>query len=634
MCGITGFVTLTSQKPSRSVLDRMTKVITHRGPDDEGGEIIDTCALGNKRLAVIDLSPRGHMPMWDKNKTVCITYNGEIYNYQYLKTLLAEKGYRFQSDSDTEVILYLYKEFGEACVTKLRGMFAFAIWNVRKQELFIARDHFGIKPLYYHHDHKVFIFGSEIKSILAHPQVKKTLNPEALSHYFSLGFGCIASPLTIFEGIYKLPPAHYAVLKNGQLHVQRYWDVAKIKQQSVPLKEAVTTTKRLLEKSVQDQLVSDVPLGSFLSGGIDSSLISAFAQKHTNQKLKTFSIGFEDKKFDESQYAQQVAAFLKTDHHHKQFTATELLDTLPKVVSRLDEPLADASILPTYLLSEFTRQHVTVALSGDGGDELFAGYPTYLAHRFAQPFRWLPRPTLKLLNHLSKQSQPIIEKLPLLNHLPNLSTQTKLERFFEGVHPSLAAQYLNFMGPLNLELKHKLLKDHHESALSCIKTSLDKVSTWSQQNKLQYLDFTYFLSEDCLVKTDRASSYNSLEVRVPFLDVELVEFVFSLPSNYKVHNLTLKYLLKQVATDLLPQNIIDRPKKGFGIPTHIWLSNQLKPLLVSKLNRNYLLKQNIFSVDFVEMILNEHFTGKKDHRMVLWNLLLFQLWYEEWFSKP
>ncbi len=632
MCGIAGVVNLNHQKPSLPLLKKMTDSIAHRGPDDSGIEVSGQAGLGNRRLAIIDLSPKGHQPMWSKDKKYLITYNGEIYNYKNLQTLLYKKGYRFKSQSDTEVILYLFQEFGPKSVAMLRGMFAFAIWDSKNLQLFLARDHFGIKPLHYFINESVFIFGSEIKTILLHPGVKKAINSVALSHYFSLGFGCVASPETIYKSIYKLPPGYYAVLKNRQLTLKKYWDLSHIRiNNAVSITETVTQTRQLIERSVTEQLVSDVPLGCFLSGGIDSSLITAYAQKHLSRPIKTFSIGFEDKDYDESEYALKVAKYLKTDHYHHQFKTKDLIDTLPKVVDRLDEPLADASILPTYLLSEFTRKQVTVALSGDGGDEIFAGYPTYLAHRLVQPLRIFSPSVLEILKQVSMSVGFLIKLLPVSYHMRNLPIRTKLNKVFSGISRNITAEHLNFMGPLLLKDKNKLLINHQESALPYTQIFIDQVKYWPTQSQLQYLDFMIFLAEDCLVKTDRASSFNSLEVRPPFLNKELVEYVFSLPSSFKVNGLTLKYLLKQVAQDLLPKEIIIRPKKGFGVPVDFWLKNDLKPLMTKLLAKKRLEKQALFKPEFIHEKINQHLINQTDNSMLLWSLIVFQLWWDKWF---
>lgn len=647
MCGITGIVNLKLKSPSEAVLKKMTDAIIHRGPDDGGIEIIGKCGLGNRRLAIIDLSKNAHMPMWNLKGDFCITYNGEIYNYQKLKKDLLRKGYKFHSKSDTEVIVNLYKEYGENCVSKLRGMFALAIWDKKNEELFLARDQFGIKPLHYFLGEENFVFGSEIKSILLHPDVRININPVGLNYYFSHGFGAVSSPETIFEGIKKLEPGNYAILKKGKLKISKYWDLSEVKNQNIEFDEAIEKTRSLIEESVKDQLISDVPLGSFLSGGIDSSLITAFSQKNTRHDIKTFSIGFEDKKYDESDYALQVSKYLKTDHHHKSFNVRQLIEYLPKLIEKLDEPLADASILPTYLLSEYTKEFVTVALSGDGGDEIFAGYPTYIAHKLAQPLNLFSSEILKGMENLALKSSGLISKLPIVKHAGNLSTDYKLKRFFEGLDRDLAIQYLNFMGPMNLSEKRKLLIDmdsqsdlqsdgndtNRDKAVNFVKEKLVKTKSWDRQKKLQYSDFLFFMGEDCLVKTDRASSFNSLEVRPPFLNVELVEFVFSLPSRYKLHGMTMKYLLKKVSEGILPDNIINRKKKGFGIPTGEWLSGELKAQAEDLLNKSRIKKQGLFDVSYVEKLKKGHFGGRQNHRMVLWNLFIFELWWDKWMRR-
>lgn len=632
MCGIAGFVNPHYHKPSLSLLSRMSQTLTHRGPDDHGEKIIDHVALANRRLAIIDLSSAGHMPMTNLRRSAWITYNGEIYNFQKLRQDLIKKGYKFHSQSDTEVVLNLYEAYGIEAFRKLDGMFAVAIWDIKKKQLVLARDHFGIKPLHYYYHNNLFIFASEIKAILAHPQVKKELNLSALSQYFSIGFGAIPSPNTIFQNIKKLPPAHLAIFKKGKLTLKRYWSLAKVSPSRISFMEAKEQLLHLLTSSVQRQLVSDVPLGGFLSGGVDSSTVVALMKQYHGQKVKTFSIGFSDPDFDESGYSRDAAKVLDTQHYIKTFKIDELLEVLPQVIGKLDEPLADASILPTYLLAHFTRQHVTVALSGDGGDELFAGYPTYLAHKFSGLAKVLPKSLLSaLIPFLSRAAR----MLPIMKHSPNLSTEYKVKRFVSGLDDNLAKQYLNFMGPINLATKAQLLNfspnnSDIDPGVEFIEQLLHQAQDFDKQKQLQYLDFMAYLSEDCLVKTDRASSFNSLEVRVPFLSPEIVEFCFSLPSIYHLKNLTLKFLFKQTVKDLLPARIVNRPKKGFGIPVHKWLKNELKPIVVEYLNKSRLEKQGLFNPLLIQQVINEHQSGKEDQRTFLWSLLIFQLWYDKW----
>ncbi len=634
MCGITGIVNFTAQKPSFAIISQMNDALSYRGPNDTGIDIVTHCALGNRRLSVIDLSKRAHQPLWDYKRTHCITFNGEIYNYVSLRNILEKKGYRFLSDSDTEVIVNAYKEYGERAVEKLEGMFAFAIWDARKEELFLARDQFGIKPLHYYVDTEVFIFASEIKSILIHPNVRKIINPIALSHYFSLGFGCIASPQTIFSSIYKLPPGHMATVAEKSIRIDKYYnDLENTRSVTVSHDEAIEKTRTLLSQSVAGQMVSDVPLGVFLSGGIDSSLIASLAQRNSTTPVKTFSIGFGDTQFDESTYAQKVALYLKTDHHTQVFGTKDLLEIIPLVVGKLDEPLGDPSILPTFLLSAMTRRHVTVALSGDGGDELFAGYPTYIAHAFADRLENVPPSLLNSLRTISSKLEFMTHMFPFMRHASTVSTQEKLDRFFAGIHQNKALQYVNFMGPLPLHDKNQLLLEHKESALQLVEKLLVRVQHLDRQTQIQYLDLMIYLAEDCLVKTDRASSYNSLEVRVPFLDTHLVSYVFSLPSSYRMRALTLKYLLKRVAKGLVPDEIIHRPKKGFGIPVESLLRGELKTMLLSYLSKQKLKKQGLFHISYIEKLTSEHLSGVSNHGRALWSILMFQLWYEKWYGQ-
>ena len=632
MCGITGFVNPPDKKASLSTLKRMNKTIVHRGPDDGGEKIFGNAALANRRLAVIDLTAEARQPMPSFNKKIWIAYNGEVYNFKKLKEGLLKKGYRFRSTSDTEVIVNLYQEYGLSAIKRLRGMFALSVWDNQKKQLILARDRFGIKPLHYYLKNDLLIFGSEIKAILAHPAVKKSLCHKSLSPYFSIGFGAIPSPFTIFSDIKKLPPAHYAVFKNGKLTIKKYWYLEKIKEVKISENEAKEKLLKLIKQSVKNQLVSDVPLGAFLSGGIDSSMVTALMSESASQKPKTFTIGFDDPSFDESKYAQLAAEKLGTDHHIKRFKTKELLKTLSEVVKKLDEPIADASILPTYLLSKFTRQHVTVALSGDGGDELFAGYPTYIAHKLNRIFPFLPAFLFKPFSSLE-----ILNKLWLAKHSPNLSFSYKLKRLISGWNKTLARRHLNFVGPIPLEQKLNLFTSEinqkvgeKDQALIWAENIFKLAKDFDQQKALQFFDLYSYLSEQGLVKSDRASSFNSLEVRVPFLTCEIAEFAFSLPSSFKIHGFKLKYIFKKAAADILPKEIIERPKKGFGIPIHTWLRTSLKKELLEKLSKRRLEKQGIFNYQSISQLINEHLSSQTDHRMILWSLLIFQYWYENY----
>jgi len=636
MCGITGFINPSNKKASLKILQKMNRTITHRGPDDHGEKILGNAALANRRLAIIDLSPAAHMPMTNKDKSLWITYNGEIYNFKQLREELFKKGYRFKSDSDTEVILNLYHAYGSESVKKLNGIFALAIWDEKKKTLFLARDHFGIKPLHYYFKDGLFIFGSEIKAILAHPQVKKSLNLKSLSQYFSIGFGAVPSPNTIFNHISKLPPASYAIFKNGKMAIKRYWSLEMVKSSSLSFPEAKEQLLDLFSESVEEQLVSDVPLGGFLSGGIDSSTVVALMKKHHQKEVKTFSIGFDDPDFDESGYALKVAKKFKTRHFNTKFKISELIDLLPEVINKMDEPLADGSILPTYLLSQFTRQQVTVALSGDGGDELFAGYPTYLAHKAARLANFLPKIAYKALLPLIIKTGDLI---PLMKHSPNISSQLKLKRFILGMDKDLGKQYLNFMGPINLNAKNQLFSHQlmeqagkTDPSLEFVNKLIKRTGHFDQQQKLQFMDLYTYLAEDCLVKTDRASSFNSLEVRVPLLTPRIAEFAFSLPSHFHFKGFTLKHLFKEAVKDLLPDEIINRPKKGFGIPINNWLRKDLKPLVEKMLDKKRLKRQGLFNPDYLNQLITEHQSGQEDHRQILWSLLTFQMWYDQWLN--
>jgi len=396
----------------------------------------------------------------------------------------------------------------------------------------------------------------------------------------------------------------------------------------MPFDQAVKEIRQRLENSVKAQLVADVNVRSFLSGGLDSSLITAIAQKYHNRKLKTFSIGFDDPDFDESKYALQVSKYLKTDHHHHQFKIKDAINILPEVIKNLDEPLADASILPTYLLSKFTKKHVTVALSGDGGDEIFAGYPTYLAHQISKFANLFPQSMLNMAKNIAIFSSDLIKILPISKHAQNLSIKFKIEKAFSGLDRNQIKQYINYIGPMLYKDKQELILEHTETAIK----HLQKLAQYKPENTSmpQYLDFMTYLSEDCLVKVDRASSYNSLEVRPPILNANLAKMALNLPSNYHLKNYQLKHLLKTVAQPFLPKEIIHRPKKGFGIPTHKWLREDLKNQMLDLLNEKRIKQQGLFNHHYINKLIKEHLNETQDHRMVLWNLFIFQLWYKEW----
>lgn len=550
MCGICGFISLKIQPINKQdIIKKMLEVISYRGPDDEGAFVDNHAALGVRRLSIIDLNT-GHQPMHNEDSSLWIVHNGEIYNFPELKSSLIEKGHVFYTKSDTEVIIHLYEEYGYECLSKLNGMFAFAIWDKNRNELFIARDRFGIKPLYYSDFDAQLLFASEAKSILRFPGFNKSLDLAALDQY--LTFEYVPSPRSIFQKIRKLEPGNYLIYKNQNVHIQKYWDIAAVRTSSF-IKEAEAEEKLLglLKNSIKHHLISDVPIGVFLSGGIDSSFIAALASNFSSEKIKTFSIGFEDDSFDESKYIKQVASIFGCRHHHRIFGQNDLCVLIPKIAGFLDEPLADASFFPTFLLSQSARQEVTVALSGEGGDELFAGYPTYQAHKLAKYYRMVPRAVRENI------IERIIMNLPV--SMKNFSLEFKAKKFVGSADLPFALRHIYWMGSFNQQDKALLygpaLKriDGSENVNEVLNNCFSTPQIEKELDKLQYLDIKTYLEGDLLTKSDRASMINSLEIRIPYLDHELVEFVFSLPADLRLNNFKSKYIFKNTARNILPK---------------------------------------------------------------------------------
>jgi asparagine synthase (glutamine-hydrolysing) len=624
MCGIAGF----HGQGDQEIIKKMTNKLERRGPDDEGFYSQNDLHFGFRRLSIIDLSG-GHQPMSNEDETIWAMLNGEIYNFKALKEELEAQGHKFKSKSDTEVVVHLYEQWGTEFLNKLNGMFAIAIWDKKSQRLILARDRLGQKPLYYSVVGDTLIFSSEIKSALEHPLVKKELDYNSLNKYFLYEY--VPAPNSIIKNLNKLEAGHFVVWQNKQLINEKYWDVSFGSQKSESSHhDTLNNYNRLLENSVKKRLVSDVPLGIFLSGGIDSSTITYFASKNSNSKIKTFSIGFDDKSFDETDYAEQVAKYFKTEHYHKKCSPKDLIDTISDIARINDEPLADASILPTHLLSKFTREKVTVALGGDGGDEFLAGYPTFQAMKLAKIIRLLPR---VVINFISK----LANLLPV--SMDNFSFDFKIKRLLSGYDSTPEIQNQIWLGSFNSTESKKLFTNNARnkidfgSGFSDIKKLLKKVESHTLSNRLLYLYQKQYLADDILVKADRASMYNSLEVRAPFLDHELVEFTNSLPYNLKLNKFTTKYILKESMKGKLPDNILNRSKKGFGVPIGKWINEELRDFTDQLLNSNTIKSQGIFNYDYIHEILKEHRSNTADHRKKIWTLMMFQIWYNNFITE-
>ncbi len=607
----------------------MCERLVHRGPDSEGMLVSTGVALGMRRLAIIDLVT-GEQPVFNEDQSVAVVLNGEIYNYQELRADLKKRGHTFRSAADSEVLPHLYEVYGPEMVQHLNGMFAFALWDSNRRRLFIARDFFGEKPLYWGVFENTLLFASEPKALLAHPSARPALNLDALRQYLS--FDYVPAPLSIYQGINKLPAAHTLTLENGKVETAAYWRLSYQTKQPVPsAEEAAERLRELLADSVRMRLVSDVPLGVLLSGGVDSSAVSALAVRASSEAVKTFSISFSESSFDESSYARRVAKFLGTDHHEERLSANLAANLVGEIGSWMDEPLSDPSLVPTYLLSRFTRKHVTVALGGDGGDELFAGYPMYRGHRWAEIYERVPG----ALKHVV--IEPLVRMLPVKTK--NLSFDYKALRFITGAKYDTVARHHVWFGSFTPEEQEQLLtpdilRASDGDVYRDARQMLGECESQDIVERMQHLDTRLYLAEDILTKVDRASMAVSLEVRAPFLDRRVAEFAASLPASYKLRGGKTKFILKKAVADLVPPFVTRRPKKGFGVPVAEWLKGKLRPLARDLLSPEHMKKAGVFNPDHVSRLQDEHERGVANHRKLLWTLLMFELWHESFIETP
>ncbi|MBI4230331.1 MAG: asparagine synthase (glutamine-hydrolyzing) [Planctomycetes bacterium] len=616
MCGIAGLLDLTGHAPpDGGILARITGALWRRGPDDEGFWLSERAGLGMRRLAINDVAG-GHQPHRDESGRIRVIANGEIYNTGALRARLESRGHVLASRSDTEVIAHLYEEEGPAFVRSLQGMYAIALWDEGKRQLLLARDPMGIKPLYYGTFGGQFAFASELHALLAHPDAPREVDRTSLRQY--LAWEYVLPPRTILEGIRKLPPGTLALIRRGGISLERFWELpGEQPQERPPSPEDAQRLYGLLKDAVRRHLMSDVPLGVFLSGGVDSSGLVACLDDLGVRPLRTFSIGFEERSFDESTHARAVAAHFGTDHTHETFTEREALDGTERLGTLLDEPMADPSILPTHFLSRLARSHVTVALGGDGADELFAGYPTYGAHRLADRLAFVPRGAWRAASWAAA-------RLPVSH--ANLSLEFRLKRFLRGMEErSAVRRHIAWMSPVSTTGDVRILSGEDAEAPSWDDghlAGLDGVGTALRMNLQTYLP------ADILTKVDRASMACSLEVRVPYLDQTLVEHVARLPRAWKLRGGTSKYLLKRALAGRLPPSTLARPKKGFGIPLSAWLCGPLRGMAHDLLSDGRLRGQGLFDPEGVARLLREHEERRADHRKALWAILVFQLWHD------
>jgi asparagine synthase (glutamine-hydrolysing) len=575
-------------------------------------------ALGMRRLAIIDLVS-GQQPISGEDGSVTIVFNGEIYNFQAIKPKLEARGHVFKTHSDTEAIVHAYEEYGPGCLKELRGMFAFAIWDEKDRNLFVARDRAGKKPLYYTITPSgTFVFGSELKSLLEHPDVERELDPKALDAYFTLGY--VPDPLSIFRNIHKLPPGHYLTFTEGRVDVRQYWDFEFREGPQRSKAEYLDELRALLDESVRLRLISDVPLGAFLSGGIDSSTVVGLMARHTSQPVKTFSIGFHEDSYNELEFARLTAKKLGTDHHEF-FVTPDICAVVDELVWHFDEPFADSSAIPTYMVSKLARDHVTVVLSGDGGDELFGGYTRYVVERKRGGFERLPKPVREGL------MRPLSERLPHAvwgrNYLHNVSLDP-VARYLDSVSVFTS---LNRKTLYTADFLEKVGPEGYAGDL--FRELVEKVKTDEPLDRLLYLDSKTYLPGDILTKVDRMSMAVSLEARAPLLDHKLIDFVTGVPASLKLAGLETKHLFKEAVKDLIPTEILHRPKQGFGVPIQEWINQQLRTRIRDTLSDARTRQRGYINSSYLDVLLDEHERGRRDHSMALWSLLMFELWHRQ-----
>lgn len=621
MCGICGFTWR-----DENLIRSMAETLTHRGPDQDGFYCSEQISLGHRRLSIIDLSENGRQPMFNEDGSVVVVFNGEIYNFVELRQELEQKGHVFSSRSDTEVIIHGYEEWGLESIDRLRGMFGYALYDLKRKRLLLVRDRIGIKPIYYHHQNGRLRFASEIKALLEDPQVERKVNYQALYDY--LGFEFVPAPQTMFANIHKLPAGHYLLLENDQLRVEQYWDLSLKQDESITsFAEAVEKMREHLDHAVKSHLVSDVPLGVFLSGGLDSSCIVALMRRHISGSLKTFTIGYEDKSFSELDYAAIVASHCHTDHK------VLMLDTLKadyveQTLYHLDEPMTDLSTVPLYLLCKQAREHVTVCLSGEGADESFAGYDRFKASRLNRWFGIMPKPIRK-------------DVIGRLVHLLPDQPQKKgainmLKRFVEGSNLDSGGEHLRWQYFLNRGLEESLFD-------SSFKTQIDRdpfrqVRQYSDRcdagddalNREIYLDMRFMMTDSVLMKVDRMSMASSLEIRVPLLDHVLVEYMASLPGDWKLKKLTTKYIFRAALEGLLPEKVIYRGKQGYSLPVKHLLRGDLHDYMVELLNDSALVRENM-DHNYITTLIDEHCSMKQNHNHILWALINVAIWHNRFF---
>jgi asparagine synthase (glutamine-hydrolysing) len=629
MCGIAGFCDFTHSVDDE-ILQSMTDVLAHRGPDSGGIHMFRqenvNIGMGHRRLSILDLSTKGNQPMHKDSLT--IVFNGEIYNFKEIRDELVTKGCVFNSDSDTEVILLAYQIWGMESINRFVGMFSYALFDSGIQKLFLVRDRVGVKPLYYYHDTNIFLFSSELKSFHKHPRFKKEINLDALAQY--LKYSYVPTPHCIFKNAFKIKPGHYIEynLKSLVLKEIKYWDVVDVYNKpkiKIDFNDAINETQAKLETAFNYRMVADVPVGVFLSGGYDSTAVAAILQKSRTDKIKTFTIGFHESEYNEAIEAKKIAKYLGTDHTEFYVTAKDALGIIDDLPNVFDEPFADNSVVPTLLVSKLAREQVKVALSGDGGDEIFGGYDKFdNSIRYASQ---LPHFVQSLFASVMKNINP--EAIPFFTNYYNFSSRfEKMQKIWETHSPFEAMKCISHFITDN-ELKSLLIGNYQEvSTYFDIEHELSGAN--DDLNKLLAIDYKTFLMDNNLVKIDRSGMSVGLEGREPFLDQHIIEFVSRLPSDFKIRNGSRKALLKEIVHKYVDPRLMERPKQPFLAPLSIWFRDEMRDLLLDYVNRDSLESQQIFNVDKVLEIRDRYLGGEKVNYRKIWNILLFQLWYERW----
>lgn len=628
MCGICGLLRLGDAplEPPGDLLDRMTDSLAHRGPDDRGTWVGGKAALGARRLAVIDLSPAGHQPMASADGAVVLVHNGEVYNFRELERRHGLRSrHAFRSGTDTEVLLHLYRERGMEMVPELNGMFAFALWDDRERALYLVRDRYGIKPLFWQRDGDHLRFASEIKALLVDPRVRRRVSLQALSDYLALGY--VPGPQTAFEGIQEVPPGHWMrVGPDGSTTLRRYWDLRFEEDEALRGDEVAVRALELMDEAVQRRLVSDVPLGVLLSGGLDSSAVAALMSRHLREPIRTYTVGFEDASFDERGAARRVAHHLGAIHREVVVTPGMVRELLPAYLRWIDEPYADGSAIPTWYVSALAKEDVTVLLSGEGGDEAFAGYDTHAAFKAAEMGRWVPRGLRTGL------LAPLAGLMPVSHR--KLSLEFRVKRFLGGLDLSPVDAHLWWRVVLDEQRRRALFAPAVLEAMTpepperWFREVFDRSGARDTLNRLLHVDSAVFLPDDLMIKNDRMTMAHSLEARVPFTDPELTGYMATVPARLKLPGLRKKHVMREALKGLLPPEIVDRKKIGLEMPYSRWLGGELKDVLLDYCGPERVRSVGLFRPEAVTALVEEHLARRHDHGRPLWALMNFMMWHE------